>query len=77
MSIVDEDTPSYKETHPPQVAIHILPELSSDISNLDKFIKQKLEKAGHSLNEKNNVNILLNPKKDLIVNKEQGAILLK
>ena len=51
--------------------------LSSDVSILDKFIEQKLQKAGHSLNEKNNVNILLNPRKDLVINKEQGAILLK
>jgi voltage-gated potassium channel len=51
--------------------------LSSDNSALDKFIQSKLEKAGHSLDESNNLNIILNPKKDEIINKEQGALLLK
>tara|TARA_Y100001960_G_C14714365_1_gene848789 strand:- start:1154 stop:1801 length:648 start_codon:yes stop_codon:yes gene_type:complete len=51
--------------------------LSSDSSALDMFIEQKLNDAGHSLNKKNNVNIMLNPKKDEIIHEEQGAILLK
>ena len=51
--------------------------LSADSSALDMFIEQKLNEAGHSLNKKNNVNIMLNPKKDEIIHEEQGAILLK
>ena len=51
--------------------------LSSDSSALDKFIEKKLKEAGHSLNEKNNMNIILNPNKDEIIQKGQGAILLK
>ena len=51
--------------------------LSSDSSVLDKFIEKKLEKAGHSLDEKNNINIILNPDKSERIYKEQGAILLK
>ena len=51
--------------------------LSSDSSVLDKFIEDKLKKAGHSLNEKNNINLMLNPKKNELIQKEQGAILLK
>ena len=51
--------------------------LSSDDSVLDKFIQTKLEKAGHSLDESSNINIILNPDKNEIINKEQGALLLK
>ena len=51
--------------------------LSSDHSALDKFIEKKLKKAGHSLNEKNNVNIILNPNKNTIIHKGQGALILK
>ena len=51
--------------------------LSADTSALDMFIEQKLNDAGHSLNKKNNVNIILNPDKNEIIHEEQGAILLK
>ena len=51
--------------------------LSSDNSALDKFIEKKLKDAGHSLNEKNNMNINLKPNKNEIIQKGQGAILLK
>ena len=51
--------------------------LSSDTSVLDKFIEEKLKKAGHSLDEKNNINLILKPGKNEIIKKNQGAILLK
>ena len=51
--------------------------LSSDSSALDKFIEKKLKDAGHSLNEQYKLNIMLNPKKETIIQKGQGAILLK
>tara|TARA_B110000438_G_scaffold295457_1_gene338473 strand:- start:176 stop:1279 length:1104 start_codon:yes stop_codon:yes gene_type:complete len=51
--------------------------LSSDNSALDKFIEKKLKQAGHSLEEQNKVNILLNPDKNYTIQKGQGAILLK
>ena len=51
--------------------------LSSDASALDKFIETKLKEAGHSLEEKNKLNINLNPNKDDIISKGQGAIVLK
>ena len=50
--------------------------LSSDNSALDKFIQTKLKNAGHSLDESNNLNIILNPNKNEIIHKEQGALLL-
>ena len=51
--------------------------LSSDNSALDKFIEKKLKQAGHSLDEHNKVNIILNPDKNYTIQKGQGAILLK
>tara|TARA_Y100001970_G_scaffold236746_1_gene296716 strand:- start:1633 stop:2730 length:1098 start_codon:yes stop_codon:yes gene_type:complete len=51
--------------------------LSSDASALDKFIESKLKEAGHSLEEKNKLNINLNPNKDDVISKGQGAIILK
>ncbi len=51
--------------------------LSSDDSALDKFIQSKLKKAGHSLDETNNLNIILNPDKEEIINEKQGALILK
>ncbi len=51
--------------------------LSSDNSALDKFIENKLKDAGHSLNEQHKLNIILNPNKETIIQKNQGAILLK
>ena len=44
--------------------------LSSDTSALDKFIESKLKEHGHSLDEKNKLNVNLNPSKDDIINKE-------
>tara|TARA_Y100000590_G_scaffold467782_1_gene647951 strand:+ start:1834 stop:2925 length:1092 start_codon:yes stop_codon:yes gene_type:complete len=51
--------------------------LSSDASALDKFIEDKLKNYGHSFEEKNKLNINLNPKKEDIINKGQGALVLK
>ena len=51
--------------------------LSSDNSALDKFIENKLKDAGHSLNEQHKLNIMLNPNKETIIQKNQGAILLR
>ena len=51
--------------------------LSSDASALDQFIEKKLKEAGHSLDEKNKLNINLNPKKDDVISKGQGALVLK
>ena len=50
--------------------------LSSDASAIDKFIEEKLEQAGHTLDEKNTLNINLNPTKDYVINKGQGALIL-
>ena len=50
--------------------------LSSDTSILDKFIENKLKKHGHSLDEKNRLNVNLNPNKDDIINKGQGALII-
>ena len=51
--------------------------LSSDVSALDKFIEKKLKESVHSLDEKNKLNINLNPKKDDVISKGQGALVLK
>jgi len=51
--------------------------LSSDNSVLDKFIEKKIQEAGHSLSEKNKLNVLLNPDKNTIIQKGQGALILK
>ena len=51
--------------------------LSSDSDSIDRFIERKLKEAGHSLDEKNKVNINLNPNKNEIISKGQGALILK
>ena len=51
--------------------------LSSDTSALDKFIKNKLKEHGHSLDDKNKLNVNLNPNKDDIINKGQGALIVQ
>ena len=51
--------------------------LSSDVSALDKFIEKKLTDYGHSLDEKNKLNVDLNPNKNNIINKGQGALIIK
>ena len=51
--------------------------LSSSSDSIDRFIERKLKQAGHSLDEKNKVNINLNPEKDEIILKGQGALILK
>ena len=51
--------------------------LSSNSDSIDQFIEQKLKEAGHSLDEKNKVNINLNPDKNEIISKGQGALILK
>ena len=50
--------------------------LSSDASAIDKFIEEKLQQSGHALDEKNKLNINLNPEKNYIINKGQGALIL-
>ena len=44
---------------------------------LDKFIEDKLRKAGHSLSEQNKFNVILNPAKETIIQNGQGALILK
>ena len=51
--------------------------LSSSSDSIDQFIERKLKEAGHSLDEKNKVNINLNPDKNEIISKGQGALILK
>ena len=51
--------------------------LSSSSDTIDKFIERKLKQAGHSLEEKNKVHINLNPDKNEIILKGQGALILK
>ncbi len=51
--------------------------LSSDNSVLDRFIEKKLKEAGHSLSEQNKLNVMLNPTKNTIIQKGQGALILK
>ena len=50
--------------------------LSSDASAIDKFIEEKLEQAGHSLDESNKLNINLNPKSSYIICTGEGALIL-
>ena len=50
--------------------------LSSDNSGLDAFIEKKIEKSGHSLNKENSTHVKLNPKKDYIIKKHEGAIVI-
>ena len=50
--------------------------LSSDASAIDKFIEEKLQQAGHTFDEKNKLNINLNPDKNYVINKGQGALIL-
>ena len=51
--------------------------LSSNSDTIDEFIERKLKQAGHSLEEKNKVNINLNPDKNEVILKGQGALILK
>jgi len=51
--------------------------LSSSSDTIDEFIERKLKQAGHSLDEKNKVHINLNPDKNEIILKGQGALILK
>jgi voltage-gated potassium channel len=51
--------------------------LSANSDSIDRFIERKLKEAGHSLDEKNKVNINLNPNRDEIISKGQGALILK
>jgi voltage-gated potassium channel len=51
--------------------------LSANSDSIDRFIERKLKEAGHSLDEKNKVNINLNPSKNEIISKGQGALILK
>ena len=51
--------------------------LSSSSDSIDQFIERKLKEAGHSLDEKNKVNINLNPDKNEVILKGQGALILK
>ena len=51
--------------------------LSSDASALDKFIENKLREYGHSLEEKNKLNVDINPSKDTVINKGHGALIIK
>ena len=51
--------------------------LSSSSDTIDRFIERKLKQAGHSLEEKNKVHINLNPDKNVIILKGQGALILK
>ena len=74
----------YKEKHEICIGIYFQEEsigisefLSSDASALDKFIENKLKSHGHMMDEKNKLNINLNPNQDDIINKGQGALILK
>ena len=51
--------------------------LSSDPSALDKFIEKKLSDYGHSFEEKNKLNVDINPDKNTIISKGQGALIVK
>jgi len=51
--------------------------LSSDASALDKFIEKKLANHGHPFEEKNKLNVDINPDKNTIINKGQGALIVK
>ena len=51
--------------------------LSSDASALDKFIEKKLADLGHGLEEKNKLNVDINPDKNTIISKGQGALIVK
>ena len=51
--------------------------LSSDNSALDQFIEKKLAEYGHSFEEKNKLNVNINPDKNTIISKGQGALIVK
>ena len=50
--------------------------LSADTSNLDAFIERKLKEAGHSLAQESKVSVFLNPDRDHIIKKGEGAIII-
>ncbi|MEA1986018.1 MAG: ion channel [Candidatus Marinimicrobia bacterium] len=50
--------------------------LSSDTSQLDAYIEKKLKMAGHSLGEKNRMDINLNPNDDYVIKEKDVAILI-
>ena len=50
--------------------------LSSDESGLDAFIEKKLTESGRSLDKEQNTSIKLNPDKDYIIKKHEGAIVI-
>ena len=50
--------------------------LSADTSNLDSFIERKLKEAGHSLAQESKVSVFLNPDRDHIIKKGEGAIII-
>ena len=50
--------------------------LSSDNSGLDAFIEKKLTETGHSLDKENSTSVKLNPDKNYIIKKYEGAIVI-
>ncbi len=50
--------------------------LSADTSSLDAFIERKLKEAGHSMKHENKVSILMNPKSDHIIKKDERVIII-
>ena len=50
--------------------------LSSDESGLDAFIEKKLKESGQSLEKEQNTSIKLNPDKNYIIKKHEGAIVI-
>ena len=51
--------------------------LSSDATALDKLIEKKLKEGGHDFDEKNKLNVSINPDKKTIIQKGQGALVIK
>ncbi len=50
--------------------------LSSDTSQLDAYIEKKLKMAGHSLGEKNKMEVNLNPSDEYIIHEKDIAIII-
>jgi voltage-gated potassium channel len=50
--------------------------LSSDTSQLDAYIEKKLKMAGHSLGERNKMEVTLNPDDDYVIKEKDIAILI-
>lgn len=50
--------------------------LSSDSSSLDAFIERKLKEGGISLQEESKINVIINPRQEYLIKKNERAIVI-